>query len=82
MRLIHAGAVLGSDGFGFVRDEHDGRYYKFPQIGRLEIGNDVEIGANATIDRGALEATAIADGRKTRQPGAHRAQRIRSEKTW
>ncbi|HEU5403569.1 MAG TPA: UDP-3-O-(3-hydroxymyristoyl)glucosamine N-acyltransferase [Terriglobales bacterium] len=60
---IHAGAVLGSDGFGFVPDE-SGRYHKFPQIGRLEIGNDVEIGANATVDRGALDATVIADGVK------------------
>jgi UDP-3-O-[3-hydroxymyristoyl] glucosamine N-acyltransferase len=60
---VHAGAVLGSDGFGFVPDEN-GRYHKFPQIGRLEIGNDVEIGANATVDRGALDATVIADGVK------------------
>lgn len=60
---IHAGAVLGSDGFGFVPDEQ-GRYQKFPQIGRLEIGNDVEIGANATVDRGALDATVIGDGVK------------------
>ncbi len=60
---VHAGAVLGSDGFGFVSDEN-GRYHKFPQIGRLEIGNDVEIGANATVDRGALDATVIADGVK------------------
>lgn len=60
---VHAGAVLGSDGFGFVRDEQ-GRYHKFPQIGRLEIGNDVEIGANSTVDRGALDATVIADGVK------------------
>lgn len=61
--MVHAGAVLGSDGFGFVPDEQ-GRYHKFPQIGRLEIGNDVEIGANATVDRGALDATVIADGVK------------------
>lgn len=61
---IHAGAVLGSDGFGFVRDERTGEYHKFPQIGRLEIGDDVEIGANCTIDRGALDATVIASGTK------------------
>jgi UDP-3-O-[3-hydroxymyristoyl] glucosamine N-acyltransferase len=61
--VVHAGAVLGSDGFGFVPDEQ-GRYHKFPQIGRLDIGNDVEIGANATIDRGALDATVIEDGVK------------------
>jgi UDP-3-O-[3-hydroxymyristoyl] glucosamine N-acyltransferase len=56
--------VLGSDGFGFVRDQATGRYEKFPQVGWLEIGDDVEIGANATIDRGALGATVIADGTK------------------
>ena len=62
--LVHAGAVLGSDGFGFVRDRETGRYTKFPQIGRLEIGDDVEIGANSTVDRGALDVTVIARGTK------------------
>jgi UDP-3-O-[3-hydroxymyristoyl] glucosamine N-acyltransferase len=62
--IVQAGAVLGSDGFGFVPDPATGRYHKFPQIGRLEIGNDVEIGANTTIDRGALDATIISDGVK------------------
>jgi UDP-3-O-[3-hydroxymyristoyl] glucosamine N-acyltransferase len=62
--MIHAGAVLGSDGFGFVRNDATGRYEKFPQVGRLEIGNDVEIGANCTIDRGALDATMIGSGVK------------------
>ncbi len=62
--LVHAGAVLGSDGFGFVRDPATGKYEKFPQIGRLEIGDEVEIGANCTIDRGALEATVIGRGTK------------------
>lgn len=61
---IHAGAVLGSDGFGYVRDPENGRYEKFPQIGTLEIGDDVEIGANTTIDRGALEVTRIGRGTK------------------
>jgi UDP-3-O-[3-hydroxymyristoyl] glucosamine N-acyltransferase len=61
---VKAGAVLGGDGFGFVPDPATGRYHKFPQIGRLEIGNDVEVGANTTIDRGALEATLISDGVK------------------
>ncbi|MGH9522103.1 MAG: UDP-3-O-(3-hydroxymyristoyl)glucosamine N-acyltransferase [Terriglobales bacterium] len=61
---VHAGAVLGSDGFGFVRDRQNGRYTKFPQIGRLEIGDDVEIGANSTVDRGALDVTVIARGTK------------------
>ncbi len=62
--LVHAGAVLGSDGFGYVRDPATGHYEKFPQVGRLEIEDDVEIGANATIDRGALEATHIGRGAK------------------
>jgi len=61
---VHAGAVLGSDGFGYVRDVATGRYEKFPQVGRLEIADDVEIGANATIDRGALETTRIGRGAK------------------
>jgi UDP-3-O-[3-hydroxymyristoyl] glucosamine N-acyltransferase len=62
--VIHAGAVLGSDGFGFVRDEKYGRYQKFPQIGQLVIGDYVEIGANCTIDRGALDKTVIGSGTK------------------
>jgi UDP-3-O-[3-hydroxymyristoyl] glucosamine N-acyltransferase len=62
--IVHAGAVLGSDGFGYVRDQTTGRYEKFPQIGRLEIEDDVEIGANTTIDRGALDVTRIGRGAK------------------
>ncbi len=62
--IVHSGAVLGSDGFGYVRDQATGRYEKFPQIGRLEIEDDVEIGANTTIDRGALDTTRIARGAK------------------
>jgi UDP-3-O-[3-hydroxymyristoyl] glucosamine N-acyltransferase len=62
--IVHAGAVLGSDGFGYVRDFATGHYEKFPQVGRLEIGDDVEIGANSTIDRGALEVTRIGRGAK------------------
>jgi UDP-3-O-[3-hydroxymyristoyl] glucosamine N-acyltransferase len=62
--IFHSGVVLGSDGFGYVRDEVTGGYEKFPQIGRLEIGNDVEIGANTTVDRGALDVTVIGDGVK------------------
>ncbi len=62
--VVHAGAVLGSDGFGFVRDEKLGRYQKFPQIGGLVIGDYVEIGANCTIDRGALDKTVIGPGTK------------------
>jgi len=62
--VIQAGAVLGSDGFGYVRDKETGHYEKFPQIGRLEIEDDVEIGANSTIDRGALDVTRIGRGTK------------------
>jgi UDP-3-O-[3-hydroxymyristoyl] glucosamine N-acyltransferase len=62
--IVHSGAVLGSDGFGYVRDQATGRYEKFPQIGRLEIEDDVEIGANTTIDRGALDVTRIGRGAK------------------
>lgn len=62
--VVHAGAVLGSDGFGYVRDEATGEYLQFPQQGRLVIEDDVEIGANTAIDRGALEETRIARGVK------------------
>jgi len=62
--IVHAGAVLGSDGFGYVRDRETGHYEKFPQVGRLIIEDDVEIGANATVDRGALEETRIRRGAK------------------
>jgi UDP-3-O-[3-hydroxymyristoyl] glucosamine N-acyltransferase len=62
--IVHAGAVLGSDGFGYVRDGATGRYEKFPQVGRLVIEDDVEIGANTTIDRGALDETRIRRGAK------------------
>jgi len=62
--IVHAGAVLGSDGFGYVRDAKSGRYEKFPQVGRLAIEDDVEIGANTTIDRGALDETRIGRGTK------------------
>ena len=62
--IVHAGAVLGSDGFGYVRDLKSGHYEKFPQVGRLVIEDDVEIGANTTIDRGALDETRIRRGTK------------------
>jgi UDP-3-O-[3-hydroxymyristoyl] glucosamine N-acyltransferase len=62
--IVQAGAVLGSDGFGYVRDPKSGRYEKFPQVGRLVIEDDVEIGANTTIDRGALDETRIGRGTK------------------
>ena len=62
--VVHAGAVLGSDGFGYVRDSTTGAYTQFPQQGTLVIEDDVEIGANSTIDRGALEETRIRRGTK------------------
>jgi len=62
--IVHAGAVLGSDGFGYVRDRKTGHYEKFPQVGSLVVEDDVEIGANATIDRGALDQTRIRRGAK------------------
>jgi len=55
--VLHAGVVVGSDGFGYVWGE--GRQWKFPQTGGIEIGDEVEIGSNSTIDRGALETTRI-----------------------
>ncbi|MGA8041193.1 MAG: UDP-3-O-(3-hydroxymyristoyl)glucosamine N-acyltransferase [Terracidiphilus sp.] len=61
---VHAGAVLGADGFGYVRDNKTGAYTQFPQQGTLVIEDDVEIGANSTIDRGALQETRIRRGTK------------------
>ena len=60
--IIHSGAVIGADGFGYVNDH--GRWHKFPQIGRVEIGDFVEIGANSCIDRAALGVTSIGEGTK------------------
>jgi len=62
--IVQAGAVLGSEGFGYVRDFQTGRYEQSPQIGRLVVEDDVEIGANSTIDRGALDETRIRRGTK------------------
>ena len=62
--IVHAGAILGSDGFGYVRNPATGMQEKFPQIGKLVIEDHVEIGANSTIDRGALETTHIGYGTK------------------
>jgi len=59
---IHSGAVIGADGFGYAQGE--GRYWKFPQAGIVEIADDVEIGANTTIDRGSLDDTRIGEGVK------------------
>ncbi|MFW0028794.1 MAG: UDP-3-O-(3-hydroxymyristoyl)glucosamine N-acyltransferase [Coxiella endosymbiont of Dermacentor nuttalli] len=61
--IFHSGVVIGADGFGLARDEQH-RWVKIPQVGRVIIGNDVEIGANTTIDRGALEDTVIGNGVK------------------
>jgi UDP-3-O-[3-hydroxymyristoyl] glucosamine N-acyltransferase len=60
--IIHSGAVIGADGFGLA--EEGGQWVKIPQIGAVTIGDDVEIGANTTIDRGALEDTVIESGVK------------------
>ena len=62
--IVQAGAVLGSTGFGYVRNADTGEYLRFPQQGRLVIESDVEIGANTTIDRGALGETRIGQGSK------------------
>ena len=60
--LIHPGAVLGSDGFGLANDH--GQWLKVPQVGRVIVGDNVEIGANTTIDRGAIDDTVIGEGVK------------------
>jgi len=64
--IVHSGAVLGADGFGFAPDASlgQGAWCKIAQLGGVRVGDDVEIGANTTIDRGALEDTVIADGVK------------------
>jgi UDP-3-O-[3-hydroxymyristoyl] glucosamine N-acyltransferase len=61
--ILHAGCVVGADGFGYAQDD-DGSYVKFPQLGTVVIEDDVEIGANTTIDRAALGATRIGRGSK------------------
>jgi len=60
--ILHSGVVVGSDGFGYVKD--GGKIYKFPQLGRVVIEDDVEIGSNTTIDRGSLNDTVIGAGTK------------------
>ncbi|MGE3571789.1 MAG: UDP-3-O-(3-hydroxymyristoyl)glucosamine N-acyltransferase [Burkholderiales bacterium] len=60
--IVHAGAIIGADGFGMAREGE--RWLKVPQIGRVLIGDDVEIGANTTIDRGTVDDTVIEDGVK------------------
>lgn len=61
--ILHSGCVLGADGFGFALDEAR-RYVKFPQVGTVELGDDVEVGANTCVDRAALGVTRIGDGVK------------------
>ena len=61
--ILHAGAVIGADGFGLAQDDAGG-WVKIPQIGTVRIGDDVEVGANTTIDRGALDDTVIEQGVK------------------
>jgi len=58
--LLHPGVVIGADGFGIAGD--DGKWFKVPQLGSVEIGDDVEIGANTTVDRGALDNTVVEEG--------------------
>jgi UDP-3-O-[3-hydroxymyristoyl] glucosamine N-acyltransferase len=60
--ILHSGAVIGTDGFGFARE--NGVYIKIPQTGRVLMGDDVDVGANTTIDRGAMADTVIEDGVK------------------
>jgi UDP-3-O-[3-hydroxymyristoyl] glucosamine N-acyltransferase len=60
--ILHAGAVIGADGFGFAPDA--GSWVKVPQIGSVQIGDDVEVGANTTIDRGAIDDTVVEHGVK------------------
>ncbi len=62
--IIHSGTVIGADGFGYVKDEVENRYIKFPQVGKVIIEDNVEIGANCCIDRGALGETRIGEGTK------------------
>ena len=60
--ILHSGAVIGADGFGYVMEE--GHWQKFPQVGRVEIGDNVEIGANSCVDRAAMGVTSIGEGTK------------------
>jgi len=60
--ILHAGVVIGADGFGFASNA--GTWFKVPQVGSVQVGDDVEIGANTTIDRGAIDDTVVEDGVK------------------
>lgn len=61
---IHSGVIIGADGFGLAWDKENNNWFKIPQIGTVRIGNNVEIGANSTVDRGALDDTIIEDNAK------------------
>ena len=74
--VVYPGARIGQDGFGFAAADEG--FLSVPQLGRVLIGDEVEIGANATIDRGSAQDTVIGAGLASRQPGADRAQRA----TW
>ncbi|MDE2490188.1 MAG: UDP-3-O-(3-hydroxymyristoyl)glucosamine N-acyltransferase [Elusimicrobia bacterium] len=62
--IVHSGAVIGADGFGFTTSRKTGKHSKIPQIGNVVIGDDVEIGANVTIDRATLGSTIVENGTK------------------
>lgn len=62
--IVHSGVVIGADGFGFAFDASGPRHFKIPQVGTVEIGADVEIGANSAIDRATLGATRVGNGAK------------------
>src|SRR5262249_43434999 len=64
--IIHAGTAVGSDGFGYV--QHEGRHHKLPQLGSVVIEDDVELGANVTVDRATFGSTAIGRGTKIDNP--------------
>lgn len=62
--ILHSGVIIGADGFGYVKDDDENRHVKFPQIGKVIIEDNVEIGANSCVDRGALGETRIGEGTK------------------
>jgi UDP-3-O-[3-hydroxymyristoyl] glucosamine N-acyltransferase len=62
--ILHSGAILGADGFGYVRRDGGREHHKIPHVGRVLVGDDVEIGANTTVDRGSVDDTVIGPGTK------------------
>ena len=77
--ILHSGVVIGADGFGYVME--DDRWQKFPQVGRVEIGDYVEIGANSCVDRAAMGVTSIGEGTKLDNM-VHVATTAASANTW